>query len=180
MAGKIEVYGDSISGNCYKIQLICAGLGIAHVWHELDLMQGAARSDEFRAMNPIGKVPLLKLADGRYERASIMSWLCFEQYSHEPYIATSRFIIRYLGNPPEQRQRLESKRDGGYRALDIMEGRLADNDFFANNRYSIADIALYAYTHVAHEGGFDLGKYKNIKAWFKRIEAQPGYIPMQA
>ena len=186
MAGKIEVYGDSISGNCYKIQLICAELGIAHVWHELDLMQGAARSDEFRAMNPIGKVPLLKLADGRflpesnailyyladgsplfagdrYERASIMSWLCFEQYSHEPYIATSRFIIRYLGNPPEQRQSLESKRDGAYRALDIMEGRLADNDFFANNRYSIADIALYAYTHVAHEGGFDLGKYRTLK-----------------
>lgn len=203
MGGKVEVFGDSISGNCYKVQLACAQLGIEHTWHELDLMQGAARTDEFRAMNPIGKVPLLRLADGRflpesnailyyladgtplfdgdrYERASIMSWLCFEQYSHEPFIATSRFIIRYLGNPPEQRAKLEGKRDGGYRALDIMEGRLADKDFFANDRYSIADIALYAYTHVADEGGFDLGKYKNIKAWFKRVESQPGHVPMNA
>jgi len=201
MSGKIEVFGDSISGNCYKVQLICAQLGIDHVWHELDLMKGAARTEEFRAMNANGKTPLLKLVDGRflpesnailyyladgsplfagdrYERANIINWLCFEQYSHEPYIAVARFIVRYLGNPPEERDNLESKRPGGYKALKVMNSQLASNDFFANNRYSIADIALYSYTHVAHEGGFDLGKYSNINAWLKRIEAQPGYVPM--
>jgi glutathione S-transferase len=202
MPGKIEVFGDSISGNCYKIQLACAQLGIEHVWHELDLMEGAARTDEFRAMNPNGKVPLLKLADGRFlpesnaiiyyladgsalfsgdpfARASILSWMFFEQYSHEPYIATARFIVRYLGNPPAEQANLESKRPGGYKALKVMNGHLEKNDFFANNAYSIADIALYAYTHVAEEGGFDLGKYTNIHAWFKRVESQPGFIPMQ-
>lgn len=201
MSGKIEVFGDSISGNCYKVQLICAQLGIDHVWHELDLMKGAARTEEFRAMNANGKTPLLKLADGRclpesnailyyladgsplfagdcYERANIINWMCFEQYSHEPYIAVARFIVRYLGNPPEERDNLESKRPGGYKALKVMNSQLANNDFFANNRYSIADIALYAYTHVAHEGGFDLGKYSNINAWLERVRSQPGHIPM--
>ncbi len=201
MSGKIEVFGDSISGNCYKVQLICAQLGIDYIWHELDLMKGAARTEEFRAMNPNGKTPLLKLADSRflpesnailyyladgsplfagdrYERANIINWLCFEQYSHEPYIAVARFIVRYLGNPPEEQDNLESKRPGGYKALKVMNSQLASNDFFANNRYSIADIALYAYTHVAHEGGFDLGKYSNINAWLKRVQSQPGHIPM--
>ncbi|MDA0706448.1 MAG: glutathione S-transferase family protein [Proteobacteria bacterium] len=203
MSGKIEVYGDSISGNCYKIQLTCAQLGIEHVWRELDLMQGAARTDEFRAMNPNGKVPLLKLADGRYlpesnaiiyyladgsalfsgdryARANILSWMFFEQYSHEPYIATARFIVRYLGNPPGEQANLESKRPGGYKALKVMNNHLANNDFFANDSYSIADTALYAYTHVAEEGGFDLGKYTNIKTWFRRVESQAGFIPMKA
>ena len=202
MPASIEIYGDSISGNCYKIQLLCAQLGIAHAWHELDIMQGAARTDEFLAMNPNGKVPLLKLADGRvlpesnaiiyyladgsplfagdrYARANILHWMFFEQYSHEPFIAVARFIVRYLGNPPEQQARLASKMPGGYRALEIMNQHLVDNDFFANDSYSIADIALYAYTHVAHEGGFDLGGYANVNAWLKRVEAQPGYVAMK-
>ena len=105
--------------------------------------------------------------------------MCFEQYSHEPYIAVARFIVVYLGNPPEEQDNLESKRPGGYKALKVMHIHLADNDFFANNRYSIADIALYAYTHKAHEGGFDLGKYSNVRAWLARVEQQPGFIPMQ-
>jgi len=203
MAGDIEVYGDSISGNCYKVQLICAQLGVKHKWHEIDIMQGAARSEEFRAMNPNGKVPLLKLADGRllpesnailcyladgsalfsgdrFARASVLSWLFFEQYSHEPYIAVARFIVRYLGNPPAEQERLASRRPGGYKALRIMDEHLASNDFFANNAYSIADIALYAYTHVAGEGGFDLSEYSNINAWLQRVAAQPGYIRMNA
>lgn len=201
MTSKIELFGDSISGNCYKTQLVCAHLGIDHVWHELDLMQGAARTDEFRAMNPNGKTPLLKLADGRflpesnailyylaqgsalvaddpYEMANILNWLFFEQHSHEPFIAEARFIVVYLGNPPEKQEELEGKRPGGYRALKVMNQHLQNNDFFANNRYSIADIALYAYTHKAHEGGFSLVKYPNIREWLTRVENQPGFVPM--
>jgi glutathione S-transferase len=201
MTNKIEVYGDSISGNCYKIQLLCAQLGIDHVWHELDLMGGAARTDEFRAMNPNGKTPLLKLADGRflpesnailyylargsaliaddaYEMANILSWMFFEQHSHEPFIAEARFIVIYLGNPREKQEELEGKRPGGYKALKVMNNHLEHNDFFANDRYSIADIALYAYTHKAHEGGFSLVKYPNIREWLARVENQPGYVPM--
>jgi glutathione S-transferase len=201
MTDKFEIYGNSISGNCYKVQLLCAQLGIDHVWHELDILGGAARSDEFQAMNPNGKTPLLKLADGRflpesnailyylaqgsplvtddaYEMASILSWMCFEQYSHEPYIAVARFIMVYLGNPPEEAENLESKRPGGYKALKVMESQLAEHDYFANDRYSIADIALYAYTHKAHEGGFDLGKYSNVREWLARVQQQPGFVPM--
>jgi glutathione S-transferase len=201
MTDKIEIYGNSISGNCYKLQLLCAQLDIDHVWHELDILAGAARSDEFRAMNPNGKTPLLKLADGRflpesnailyylaqgsplvaddaYEMANILSWMCFEQYSHEPYIAVARFIMVYLGNPPEEAENLESKRPGGYKALEVMESQLAEHDYFANDRYSIADIALYAYTHKAHEGGFDLGKYSSVREWLARVEQQPGFVPM--
>jgi glutathione S-transferase len=202
MTGRIEVFGDSISGNCYKVQLLCAQLGIEHVWHELDLMTGAARTDEFLAMNRNGKTPLLKLADGRflpesnailyyladgsrlfdgdrYARANILHWMCFEQYSHEPYIAVARFIVRYLGNPAEEQENLESKRPGGYKALKVMDGHLENHDFFANDVYSIADIALYAYTHVAHEGGFDLSDYPNINAWLARVNSQPGHVAMK-
>jgi glutathione S-transferase len=201
MSNKIEVYGDSVSGNCYKIQLVCAQLGIDYIWHEMDLLKGEARTDEFRAMNANGKTPLLKLADGRflpesnailyylaqgtslfaedrYEAANIMNWMFFEQHSHEPYIAEARFIVRYLGNPPEEQANLESKRPGGYKALKVMERQLSENDFIANNRYSIADIALYAYTHAAHEGGFDLGKYARVTAWLARVAGQDGHVPM--
>ena len=198
----LTIYGDSISGNCYKLQLACAQLDIEHTWLETDIMGGATRNDAYLAMNPNGKVPLLALGDGRYlpesnailcyladgsellsgdryERANILQWLFFEQYSHEPYIATSRFIVRYLGNPPERRADLEAKREGGYKALDVMEQHLASHEFFANDRYSIADIALFAYTHVAHEGGFDLTSYSHIHAWFDRVTATDGFVGMK-
>ena len=201
MTSKIELFGDSISGNCYKIQLLCAQLGIDHVWHELDLLQGDTRTDEFLAMNPNGKTPLLKLVDGRFlpesnailyylaqgsalvaddafEMANILSWTYFEQYSHEPYIAVARFIKMYLGDPPEKQAELESKYPGGYKALKVMDQHLEKQDYFANKRYSIADIALYAYTHKAHEGGFSLVKYPNVREWLKRVEHQPGFVPM--
>ncbi len=154
-------------------------------------------------MNPNGKVPVLKLPDGRclpesnailgylaegtdlagrdrYERANVLQWMFFEQYSHEPYIATSRFIVRYLGNPAERAADLESKRKAGYRALDLMERELDARQFIANDAYSIADIALFAYTHVAHEGGFDLEPYANINAWISRIRARPNFVAMRA
>ena len=203
MAAELEFYGDSISGNCYKLQLACAELQLDYTWHEVDILAGDTRSTEFLAMNPNGKVPVLKLPDGRYlpesnailsyladgtglagrdryERANVLQWMFFEQYSHEPYIATSRFIIRYLGNPPERAAELGLKRDAGYRALDLMNRELADSDFIANDAYSIADIALFAYTHVADEGGFDLAAYSNINEWIARIRARPNYVPMRA
>lgn len=202
MGNEIELYGDSISGNCYKLQLVCAQLDIDYVWHEVDILAGESRTDEFLAMNPNGKVPLMALPDGRYlsesnailcyladgselmgrdrfERANVMRWMFFEQYSHEPYIATSRFIIQYLGRPEEREGDLESRKGGGYMALDVMEKELSDNDFIANDAYSIADIALYAYTHVADEGGFDLGNYPQVNAWLSRVERQDGFVPMK-
>ena len=202
MVETIEIYGDSISGNCYKLQLACAQLAIDYTWHELDILAGETRTAEFLAMNPNGKVPLLKLPDGRclaesnailsyladgnslagrdrFETAKILSWMFFEQYSHEPYIATSRFIIHYLGNPADKQDELEVKQAGGYKALDVMERELSDNDFIANNTYSIADIALYAYTHVAHEGGFDLTNYPYINSWMLRVRNQRNYVAMK-
>ena len=103
----------------------------------------------------------------------------FEQYSHEPYIAVARFVIKFLGNPPDRKADVEAKKAGGYKALDVMENELQHHDFLANDRYSIADIALYAYTHVAHEGHFDLGGYPRINDWLNRIAGQPRYVPMR-
>jgi glutathione S-transferase len=195
------VYGDSRSGNCYKIKLLCAQLGIPCEWREVDILAGDTRTPEFLAMNANGKIPLLQLPDGRhlaesnailmfladgsemtgsdrFSRGTILQWMFFEQYSHEPNIATSRFIIQYLGSPPDRATTLEEKRTGGYKALDVMEQQLADNEFIAGPEYSIADIALYAYTHVADEGGFDLTEYPAIRAWLYRVGATPGYVPM--
>ena len=203
MAKIIRIYGDSKSGNCYKLQLACAEMHIDYEWHETDIMSGESRTVEFLAMNPNGRVPLVELPDGRYlsesnailwyladggelaggdryTTANILRWLFFEQYSHEPYIAVSRFIMKYLGTPPDRQAELSAKRDGGYRALDVMEHELGKHDYIANDRFSIADIALYAYTHVAHEGGFELGAYPQINAWLERVGSRERYVPMQA
>jgi glutathione S-transferase len=199
---KILVYGDSISGNCYKIQLLCAQLDIPHEWSEVDILKGETRNDEFLAMNANGRIPLLSLPDGRYlaesnailvylagdsrlagkdcfARAEVLQWMFFEQYSHEPNIATSRFIIKYLGSPPDRQKALEEKRIGGYKALDVMERQLMNRKFFVDDDYGLADIALYAYTHTANEGGFDLQAYPAVRAWLGRVEATPGYVPMR-
>ncbi len=203
MTDKIEFFGDSISGNCYKLQLAAAELGVEYVWHEMDILDGATRTAEFIAMNPNGKVPLMLLPDGRclpesnailsylaegselagadrYARANVLQWLFFEQYSHEPFIATSRFIMKYLGSPADRQADLDARRAGGLKALQLMEDQLAANEYLANDAFSIADIALYAYTHVAHEGGFDLGDYVSVREWIGRIESRPNYIAMRA
>ena len=199
---KILVYGDSISGNCYKIQLLCSQLDIQYDWQEVDILKGETRTDEFLAMNANGRIPLLALPDGRYlaesnaillylagdselagkdrfARATVLQWMFFEQYSHEPNIATSRFIMKYLGNPPDRQAALEEKRVGGYKALDVMEGRLEKTDFFVAGSYSLADIALYAYTHTAEEGGFDLAGYPAVREWLGRVEGTPEYVAMR-
>lgn len=197
---RLHIYGDSISGNCYKIKLLCAELEIEYKWTEVDILAGDTRTPEFIAMNANGRIPLLGLPDGRYlaesnailcfladgsefftgdayARAVILQWMFFEQYSHEPNIATSRFIVQYLGNPAEKQAALEEKGVAGYKALDVMEDQLRDNDFIAGE-FSIADIALYGYTHVADEGGFNLSSYDAIRAWLERVSARPRYIPM--
>jgi glutathione S-transferase len=201
MNEKIKVYGDSISGNCYKIKLLCSELDIDYEWHELDILSGATRTEAFLQMNPNGKIPLLELPDGRhlaesnailcylgegsalvgadrFERASVLQWMFFEQYSHEPYVATSRFIVRYLGNPPERQADLEQKRVAGERALGVMEYKLRLSPYIAGDRFTLADIALFAYTHVAEEGGFDLEPYARVRAWIAKVMSRPNYKAM--
>ena len=200
-AEAITIYGDSRSGNCYKLKLLCAEMEIGYEWREVDILKGETHTADFLAMNLNGKIPVLKLPDGRslaesnailcyladgstfyggdaYAKAEILQWLFFEQYSHEPFIATSRFIIKYLGSPPERQSDLEQKKAGGYKALTVMEGQLRERDYVTGDAFTIADIALYAYTHVADEGGFSLDGYPAITAWLDRIRSRPNYVPM--
>lgn len=199
--GKLKIYGDSKSGNCYKIQLLCAEMGVDYDWQEVDILAGDTRTPQFLAMNANGKIPLLALPDGRYlpesnailfyladgseffagdaySRAEILQWMFFEQYSHEPNIATARFIIKYLDNPPDRQASLEEKQAGGHKALEIMEQQLQRHPFVTGDNYNIADIALFAYTHVADEGGFDLVDYAAIRDWIAGIKGRPNYVPM--
>jgi glutathione S-transferase len=198
-----RVHGVSDSGNCYKVRLALEQLGFPYQWREVDLMGGETRGDAFLTLNPNGKVPVIELPDGerlaesnailcylakdspllpddRLAWARTLAWLFFEQYSHEPYIATARFRVRYLGEPIEGNPKVESRLAPGNQALLLMEGHLADRDFLVADRYSIADIALFAYTHVAPEGGFDLGPYPAVRRWLDRVRAQPGFVPMYA
>lgn len=195
------LYGESGSGNCYKVRLLLSLLDQPFRWVEVDVLRRETRTPEFLRKNPNGRVPVLEYAPGQYlpesnailvylgegtpywpddrlERAQVLQWMFFEQYSHEPYIAVARFIMRYLGSPPEKADTLEAKRPGGYAALDVMEGHLAREPYLVGGRYTLADIALYAYTHVAHEGGFDLAGYPAVQAWLARVAAQPGHVPM--
>lgn len=176
-------------------------MSIDYAWEEVDILAGDTRTPQFLAMNANGKIPLLALADGRYltesnailfyladgseffagdaySRAAIVQWMFFEQYSHEPNIATSRFIIKYLGNPPDRSASLEEKKAGGYKALDVMEQQILLHPFVTGDIFNIADIALFAYTHVADEGGFDLKDYPAICGWIERIKGRPNYVPM--
>jgi glutathione S-transferase len=195
----LKLYEYASSGNCYKIRLLMYQLGRAYQRVQIDILQGESRTPEFLAMNPVGKTPVLEISPGQYltesnaiiyyladgtdflpierwERAQVMQWLFFEQYSHEPNIATVRFWISISNQAEHQREAIAQKQQLGYAALQVMEDRLAKHDYFVGNRYSIADIALYAYTHVAAEGNFDLRKFPAILAWFDRIVAQPNHL----
>ena len=199
----LRLYDYLPSGNSYKVRLLLHQLGIPFERIDMDIMTGATRTPEFLAKNPNGRIPLLEisseerlaesnailfyLAEGtpflpkaRWQRAKVLEWLFFEQYNHEPNIATARFWIRFVGLNEERRAGLEKKRVLGYAALDVMERHLARSAFFVADAYSIVDIALYAYTHVADEGGFDLGAYGAVRAWLERVRAQPGHIPITA
>jgi glutathione S-transferase len=197
----LRVYGDILSGNCYKVKLLLTQLGLEHEWVFTDIRVGQSRTPEFLAKNPNGRIPLLEhtpgrflaesnavlsflaegtpfLAEGRVERAEMLQWMFFEQYSHEPYIATSRYYITFLGEPEKYKEEIARRVKPGYAALGVMERHLKNRQYFAGGRYSIADIALYAYTHVAHEGGFDLAPYPAVRAWLARVRAQPKHIEM--
>lgn len=196
-----KVFGMSSSGNCYKVKLLLNQLEIGYEWEELDILRGETRTSDFLHRNPNGKVPLLQigtdqylaesnailcyLADGtalwspeRFEKAETLQWLFFEQYSHEPYIAVARFIQKFLPPDHPRRAELPELQARGYAALHVMENHLSRATFFVRNSYSIADIALYAYTHVAQEGGFSLDSFNAIQAWMHRIQQQPEHIKM--
>ncbi|MGI9264654.1 MAG: glutathione S-transferase family protein [Gammaproteobacteria bacterium] len=191
------------SGNCYKIALLLGLLGKDYESIRVDIMAGESRDPDFLAKNANGKVPLLEIKPGEYlpesnaalfylaegtpyfpesrlARARVMQWMFFEQYSHEPNIAVARFLIRFLGNPDDQKDRVARCQQQGRIALDVMEVHLERHEFFADEKYTIADIALYAYTHVADEGGFDLSPYPAIQKWLTRVAAQPGHKHMMS
>jgi glutathione S-transferase len=196
-----RLYGMSGSGNCYKPKLLLTQLHIPFTWVEKDTLKGETRTPDYLAMNANGKVPLLEITPDKYlaesnamlcylaedtpflpqdrwQRAQVMQWLFFEQYSHEPYVAVARFIMKYLPSNHERRSELPRLHQLGHQALAVMEQHLARNEFFVGVSYSIADIALYAYSHVADEGGFDLSGYVAIRKWFEKIRSQSGYIAM--
>ena len=197
----MKLYDYLDSGNGYKVRLVLAHLNLPFERIELDIDAGETRSREFLAKNPNGKIPALELASGDVlcesnailfflaagtpllpeddlERARALQWMFFEQYSHEPNIAVSRHALKHLEPTEERRALVESKREPGYRALGVMESHLAGHSYFVAEGFSVADIALYAYTHVAHEGEFDLAEFPAIRAWLARISSQPGHVPI--
>jgi glutathione S-transferase len=199
----IRLYDFLSSGNGYKVRLLMAQLRIPYERIEIDILDGQSRTDEFLAINPNGRIPVLEmnaeerlvesnailvyLAEGtpyfpkaRWQRAKVLEWMFFEQYSHEPNIATPRFWKMYFPVTEDRQGLLEQKMRLGYEALAVMERHLARRSFFVTDEYSIADISLYAYTHVAHEGGFDLSPFPAVRAWLERVRSQPGYVPITA
>jgi glutathione S-transferase len=197
----LRLYDFLDSGNGYKVRLALTQLGHRFELVEVDIMTGATRTPDFLALNPNGRIPALVLDDGvvlsesdailfylaegtpllpddRLDRARVLQWMFFEQYNHEPSIAVARFWTKHVEMTAIQRELLPQKREQGYAALGVMEGHLVGRDFFVADRYTIADIALYAYTHVADEGGFDLAGFPAIRAWLDRVAAQPDHIPI--
>ena len=197
----VTVYGMADSGNCYKVKLALEQLRLPYRWIEVSTTKGETRTAEFLARNPNGQVPTLELADGgflpesgailhylaegtpllpagRLERARVLQWMFFEQYSHEPCIAVARAILRYQPPDSPRRAELPRLRERGDKALAVMEQHLQVAPFFAAGRYTVADIALYAYTHCAADGGFELARYPAVLAWLMRVKSQPGHVPL--
>jgi glutathione S-transferase len=197
----MHLYDYLDSGNGFKVRLLLAQLGMKYRWTHIDIDQGLTRTPEFLRKNPNGRIPTLELDDGTFlpesnailwylaegsrfvpatqlGRAQVLQWMFFEQYSHEPFVATARYIVRHLPKESPRHAELPMRIEKGNAALKVMDEHLATREFFVNGRYSIADIALYAYTHVAADGGFDLSPYPNLRAWLGRVAAQPGYLPL--
>ena len=198
----LKIYGDILSGNCYKIKLLTSFLSLEHEWIAVNILAGDTKSAEFLAKNPNGKIPLVELdhgeylsesnailnyfaegtdylPTGKYERAKVLQWQFFEQYSHEPYIAVARFINKYLGMPEERKGEYHKLQSGGHRALMVMETQLQKTPYLIGENLTIADISLYGYTHVAEEGGFDLSIYTGVQNWIERIQKHPKYLGMK-
>ena len=197
----ITLYDYIESGNGYKVRLALTQLGVPFRLVEKDILRGETRTPEFLAINGNGRIPAVELDDGRrlaesdailfyfaegtpllpaekFERAQVLQWMFFEQYSHEPYIAVARFWLLHTSKPKEQPEAFAEKQQRGYQALEVMERHLEGRTFFVGERYTIADIALYAYTHVAHMGGFELERYPRVRAWLERVRAQPRHVPI--
>ena len=208
MVDALTLHEDPRSGNCFKIKLTAALLGLPLACRAYDIMKGETRTPEFLAtVNANGRIPVLQIGQGpearflpesnaacwylahgsaliptdRFAQADMLRWMFFEQYNHEPNVATLRFWLRFVGEAnlsEQQRGQIMAKRMAGCAALDLMNGHLADHAFFAGPAVTLADIALFPYTHVAEEGGFGLGDYPNITAWIARVQALPGFIAM--
>ena len=197
----LKIYGDSRSGNCYKLKLICALLELPYEWINIDILKGETRSESFLALNPNAQIPVCITDDGdvltesnailyflaqgsRYWPESlalqtrVLEWQFFEQYSHEPAIAVARFIKLYQNMPEHRKEEYQQKLKAGYRVLSQMEQHLQSNQFLAGDQCSIADISLFAYTHVADEGGFDLSGFPSINAWITRIQSLQAFVSM--
>lgn len=197
----VTVHGMSTSGNCHKVRLLLEQLGRPYRWIEVDSANGGTRTPAYLAKNPNGKVPMLERADGAvlvesnailcwlaegspylpgdaWQRAQALSWLFFEQYSHEPYIAVARFIRGWTPLDSPRRADLPRLVERGAQALAVMEKHLQGAAWFTGDDYGVADIALFAYTHCADDGGFDLVAYPCITDWLARVRAQPGFVPM--
>lgn len=197
----MTVYGYSPSGNCHKLRMLLGQLGREHRWIETDSANGATRTPEYLARNPNGRVPMIELDDGRrmvesnailcwladgtpylagdaWQRAQTLSWMFFEQYSHEPCIAVARFICGWTPLDSPRRAELPLLRERGRHALAVMENHLATNAWFSATGYGIADIALFAYTHCAGDGGFDLAAYPAVCGWLDRVRAEPAFAAM--
>jgi glutathione S-transferase len=198
----IVLYDNPVSGNCYKVRLILGLLGIEFERRELSVVDRSSREEVLGGLSPSLNVPTVVLDDGRplaesnailwyfadgtsylpddpYERAQVLQWMFFEQYKHEPAIAVVRFWVAYADDPPPPAE-IEARRAAGRAALDAMERHLDSHDYLVAERFTIADIALYAYTHVAPEGGFDLESYPAVNAWLERVAAQPGIVSIDA
>jgi glutathione S-transferase len=196
-----RVHGMAASGNCHKVRVTLDMLSLPYQWTEVDTVKGTTRTPEFLAMNPNGKIPVLEIEPGSYlpesnaiicylaegtrlmpsdrlGRARALQWMFFEQYSHEPYIAVARYLRKLHPDPESQRALADSKMEGGYRALQVMEGHLSRSLFFVDDRPTVADIALYAYTHAAADGGFELTRFPAVCAWLDRVASQPGCSAM--
>ena len=198
------LYDNASSGNCYKVRLLLAHLGIPYERHELDVVDRSNRPDVLDGLNPSLRVPTIVLDDGRsigesgailwyfgegtqfvpadpFERAQVLQWMFFEQYDHEPAIAVVRFWLHLLGGVPEGQEAVhEAKLAAGYRALEAMARHLDGRQWFVGDAISLADVALYAYTHLAGEGGFELARFPAVEAWCERVAAVPGHVPIDA
>lgn len=197
----LKVYGDTASGNCYKVKLLLEQLRRPYTWIPVDILKKESRTREFLQKNLSGQIPLLEIGPGSYlpesnailhyladgsdflpgdplEHAQALRWMFWEQYSHEPSIASARFIVRYLGNPPERAEILKRKIADGHEALQLMDRHLERMRYFAGDRYTIADIALYAYTHVAEEGDISLAAYPSVCRWLDDVRTQQNHVAM--
>jgi glutathione S-transferase len=197
------LYNSPISGNCYKVRLLLAHLGIPYEREDVDVFDRSSRPGLLGSLNPALRVPTIVLDDGRpigesgaiiwyfgegsrfvpedrYERAQVLQWMFFEQYEHEPAIAVVRFLVTYAKTADEHADLVAQRTKQGYRALDAMERHLDGRSYLVGDALTLADMALYAYTHVAHEGGFDLDGYPAVRAWLARVAADPGHVSIEA